>query len=162
MFNIGDLIVYGENGVCRVDGLEARPFGGENVNSYRLSPLYSSCVIYTPVENPTIFMRPVLEKRDAEELIAKINELETDIFYSSVPRELIEKYDAIIKQHDAKTLAVLVHSIRVKRDILLKQRKKLSAIDERYLKKASDLLFGELAAVLGISRDEAMNKAFGK
>lgn len=35
-----------------------------------------------------------------------------------------------------------------------KQNRKLGAIDEKYMKRAEDLLFGELAAALGVDRDQ--------
>ena len=44
-------------------------------------------------------------------------------------------------------------SLHRKKKISLEQKKKFGAIDERYLKRAEDLLVGELAAALEIPRD---------
>ena len=68
-FSIGDLIIYGETGVCRVEATEERPFLGEITNCYRLQPIYQSCVIYTPTDNGNVFMRPIVSAEEAQKLI---------------------------------------------------------------------------------------------
>lgn len=153
-YAIGDLIVYGETGVCRVEGVVERPFLDGIQVCYKLQPLYQSCVIFTPVEGGAVFTRPVITREAAEALIKDINTLEPEVFNITAPRALSEKYDAIIKTHDCREYVLLILSIYKKRELAIAQRKKLSAVDERYMKKTEDLLFGELGAVLGIKKSE--------
>lgn len=151
-FAIGDLIMYGETGVCRVEDIAEKEFCGEVRPCYKLQPLYQSCMIFTPADNEAVFMRPIITRDDAESLIAGISAIEPDICPTFAPRELSERYDRIIKTHDCNELIRLAVSIRAKRAGLIEQKKKLSAIDERFLKRAEDLLFGELAAALSIEK----------
>ena len=73
MFETGDLIIYGNSGVCKVAQV-----GTPNVKAfdqtklyYTLQPLYSTETIYTPVDTD-VFMRPVISRSQAEELIHQI------------------------------------------------------------------------------------------
>ena len=155
-FAIGDLIIYGETGVCRVDAIEMRPFLGEERQCYKLQPLYQSCTIITPADNNNVFMRPIVSKDEAEELVDSIRNTQPQELPSAAPRVVSEKYDKIIKSHDCNQLISLTVSIYHKRKSLIDQKKKLSAIDESYMKKAEDLLFGELAAALNIDRSDVL------
>ena len=151
-FSIGDLIIYGETGVCRVEALEERPFLGEITNCFRLQPIYQSCVIYTPADNSNVFMRHILTCGEAEKLVEGFNDVTPAQLPLGAPRVVSEAYDKIIKSHDCRELAGLILAIHRKRKALIDSKKKLSAIDERFVKKAEDLLFGELAASLNLER----------
>lgn len=151
-FSIGDLIIYGETGVCRVEAIEERPFLGEITNCYKLQPIYQSCVIYTPADNSNVYMRPILSSAEAEGLIAGFNDVTPVQLPQGAPRTVSEAYDKIIKTHDCQQLAGLIIAIYRKRRALIEAKKKLSAIDERYMRKSEELLFGELAAALSTER----------
>ena len=153
-FSIGDLINYGETGVCKVEDIVERTFLGETQLCYKLMPIYQSCVIFTPVENGTVFMRPIIDRATAESSIKNVKSINPSPVSVSAPRELSAKYDAIIKTHDCAEWLNLVILIRLKKEIALCEKKKLSAIDERYGKKAEDLLYGELAAALESTKSE--------
>ncbi len=151
-FSIGELIIYGETGVCRVEDIVEKEFAGSVRPCYKLCPLYQSCTIFTPADNENVYMRPILSCAEAESLIEGINTLNPEAYTTSSPRELSELYSKIIKRHDCTELVTLTLSIQKKKEKCIEQKKKLSAIDERFLKKAEDLLFGELAASLGIDK----------
>ena len=44
-------------------------------------------------------------------------------------------------------------SLRAKKQGLEQQKRKFGAVDERFMKRAEELLFGELAAALDIPKD---------
>jgi len=50
-------------------------------------------------------------------------------------------------------LVKLSMSLRAKKQGLEQQKRKFGAVDERFMKRAEELLFGELAAALDISKD---------
>ncbi len=151
-FSVGDLIIYGETGVCRVVDIVEKPFLGVVQNCYRLHPLYQNCDIFSPVNGCNVYMRPIISRDEANTLIEGIPAITPEIVSASTPRELTEKYDKIIKLHDCQKLLELRASINLKRAQALENKKKLSAIDERFIKKAEELLFGELAAALDIDK----------
>ena len=61
MFAAGDLVVYGGEGVCRVEGVGAPSLPGMDKTRlyYTLSPLYRSGQVMTPVDTQ-VLMRPLL------------------------------------------------------------------------------------------------------
>lgn len=151
-FSIGDLIIYGETGVCRIEDIVEKEFMGELRPCYKLQPLYQSCMIFTPADNEAVFMRPIITCEEANALIDSYKTVQPEECPQASPRELSERYDKIIKLHDCAELIKLSVSIRAKREALIEKKKKLSAVDERYLKRAEDLLFGELAAALDMEK----------
>lgn len=151
-FSIGDLIIYGETGVCKVIDIVEKEFIDKVQSCYKLEPIYQSCTIFTPAEKESVFMRPILTAEEAEALIANIKSIKPTVCKASSPRALSEEYDSIIKLHDCGELIGLTKAIYEKKQKLSQQKKKLSAIDERFMKKAEELLFGELAAALKIDK----------
>ena len=152
-FAIGDLIIYGETGVCKVIDIVEKPFLGVMQSCYQLQPLYQSCAIFTPTDNSNVFMRPIISKDEANAIIESAVNKTIEIYTATSPKALSEKYDKIIKSHDCGEMLLLSRSIREKCRRLTESKKKLSAIDERFLKKAEDLLFGELAVALEIEKN---------
>ena len=68
MFQAGDLVVYGSTGVCRVEGITQPGTSGADRDRqfYLLKPLQQDGVIYTPVDNAKVPMRPVISREEAE------------------------------------------------------------------------------------------------
>ena len=67
MFQPGELLVYGSTGVCQVLSIDQRQDYVNGVKQsrlyYQLKPLYQGGVIYTPVDNDKVVMRPVISRR---------------------------------------------------------------------------------------------------
>lgn len=155
MYEIGDLILYGNTGVCRVVGVEARKGskGEPERVYYALEPLYQTCTISTPADNDRIFMRPIISKEEAERLIDLIPTIQAEAYHNRAMRELTEHYEAALRTYDCEDLIEMTMSIYAKKQDMESQKRKFGALDERFMKRAEDLLFGELAAALGIPRD---------
>jgi len=145
MYQAGDLIFYGRTGVCRVERIERN---GEQ-QYYCLQPLYQKCAIRTPVAGK-VFMRPIMSAGDADALIDHIPSLRPEPVECRAVRELSERYLQMIQSHSPEDLVLLTMSIHRKRQNLLRDRRKLGAIDERFMREGESLLFGELAAALSL------------
>ena len=67
MFSIGEYVVYGVEGVCRVEEAGKLKVAGLDKNRayYRLRPYYHDGTIYTPVDGKAV-MRPVLTREELE------------------------------------------------------------------------------------------------
>ncbi len=156
MFSIGELIVYGSMGVCRVEAIEERTVSkdGGTVLFYLLQPIYQSCAVSTPVDNGKIPKRPVIDREEAERLIDTIPNVHAEAYHNKVMRQLSEHYENIIKSYDCAKLIEMLLSVYDKRKLCVQQKKKFGAMDERYMKRAEEMLFGELAVALGIERSE--------
>ncbi len=159
MYPVGSLILYGSSGVCRVQEIKEQvfPTTGEKKLYYVLAPLYEDCVISAPVDSDKVFIRPIISRDEAQRVIDRIPEIHPHAYQSRVSRELSEHYETILKSHDCDSLLELTMSIYAKKQQLLAQKRKFGAVDERFLKRAEDLLFGELAAALDIPRDRVRN-----
>ena len=149
VYQIGDLIVYGGNGVCRVEAVG--PDKGGRL-WYTLLPLYQDCKIIAPVDNPKVPTRPALSRRQAEALIDQIPTIQATAYHSKALRELTEYYQAKLKTYDCRILLELTMSIYAKKQTARNGR--VGAVDESYLRRAEDLLFTELAAALELDRDQ--------
>ena len=154
LYQVGELILYGSTGVCKVMDVKKLEIEGEERRYYVLKPLYQECTISTPAENGKVFMRPVLTREEAEQLIDRIPSMRADAFETRVLRELVEHYEASLKTHDCADLVELTMSLYAKKQGMEQQKKKFGALDERFMKRAEDLLFGELSVSLGIPKEE--------
>lgn len=155
MFQIGQLILYGNTGVCRVEAIGPPQLAAADKTKdyYTLAPLYGEGVIYAPVDSP-VFMRPILSREEAMELIHHIPEIQAETFAIRDQRALSEHYRSFFQQHSCEELVHLIKNIYVKGQNLSQLGKKVGSTDQQYLRRATDLLHGELAAALEIPLDE--------
>ncbi len=154
MYKPGDRIIYGSTGVCRVEEITTPDFEKDKSKQYyALAPVYQDGIIYTPVDTK-VFMRPVITKEEAHALIDQIPTMQTEAYHNSVPRELEEHYKVYLQSHDCGDLLELGRSIYIKKQELLSQHRKFGAVDERFMKRAEDLLYGELAVALEIEKNQ--------
>lgn len=152
MYQVGDMVVYGRTGVCRVEGIEEN----KGQKFYALMPLYQSCSILTPVDGK-VFMRPVISREEAEELIDHLPDLEAAPCEGKGLRELTERYQSSIDSHDCTQWAVMTKSIYTKKRKAEREKKKFGAVDERFMREGEALLFGELAAALELPVEQMKN-----
>ena len=155
MYQVGDLIVYGGEGVCRVEEIGVPKIAGVNKERqyYTLSPLYRTGKVFAPVD-ANVFMRPVITRDEALMLIRGIPEMETTVYENSNLRFLNEYYQQRLQNYTCEGLLQLIRNTRAKRDVMISRGKKLGLVDERYMKRAEDMLHGEFAVALGITRSE--------
>ena len=62
MFEKGDYVIYGSNGICRVQDVTTLDIPGVDKNRkyYLLKPVYTSAsTVYTPVDTEGTLLRPV-------------------------------------------------------------------------------------------------------
>lgn len=156
MFQENDLVVYGNTGVCRVKAvgpLEDISAATKDRIYYTLEPLYDKGTIYIPVDTK-VFMRLVITKDEANELISKIPDIRENDYDGQNLRMLSDQYEASLHTHNCEDYVQLIRTVFVRNKKALQNGKKPAQTDERYMKKAKDLLHGELAAALGIDYDD--------
>ena len=153
MYQVGDWIFYGNIGACQVIDIAARRIPGTEgeILYYTLLPVNDSCSISTPVLNGKVFMRPLISKEQALTLIDSIPQITVQAYYNPVLRQLSEHYEQALRSHDCLSLIEMTMSIHMKQEEARQNKKKLGAVDEKYMKRAEGLLFGELAVALGIT-----------
>lgn len=155
MFTAGELVVYGGEGVCCVEGVGPSCVPGTDKKRlyYTLRPLSRSGQVITPVDT-RVLMRRVMSREEALALIAELNCVPAEEPAVSSPRGVKEHYQQIVTSYDCRRMVGLIRAVAAKRRRALEQGKKVSQMDERYLKRAEDQLYGELAAALDLERKQ--------
>lgn len=162
MFKIGDLIVYGNAGVCRVVEIGGPPMKGlpEGKDYYTLSPYYAEkSVIFTPCDNDKVVMRPIVSKAEADELIQKIPDIGCLGITDEKKRE--ECYKETIRTCDPHKFVSIIKTIYERKQQRISEGKKVTASDEKYFQMAEDKLYGELAIALEIEKNQVRDYIFG-
>ena len=148
MYRVGDMVMYGSTGVCRVQrigALDGSP--QDNTQYYMPAPVFDTEIIYTPVDTRA-FMRPILTKEQAEALIARIPDIPEDVCTGCDIRLLSERYRACLRTHDNDDLIRLIKSVYLKNERAIHAGRHMGQIDQQYMKRAEKLLYGELAVAL--------------
>ena len=151
MFQIGDIVVYSNHGVCKVIdiGPLAMNVADKERQYYTLAPLYQTeSIIYAPVDNPKQVMRDVISRKQADALIQQIDGMEADWITNEKERE--RKYKETLKSCDCLKLAKMIKTLHIRHDKRAKLGKRMTVVDERYFKRAEEQLYEELAFVLQI------------
>ena len=159
MFKVGDLIVYGNTGVCTVEKIGRPDLSGisDDKEYYTLLPYYSrNSRIFTPCDNDKVVMRPIMSKKEAEKLLREIPKIEILVITDEKKRE--ECYKETMKTCDCREFVSILKTIYNRKKTRLAEGKKVTASDERYYNMAEDKLFGELAIALGLEKSQMKTK----
>lgn len=155
MYQTGDYVVYGTYGLCRVTNVGTLDMDGVPKDRlyYFLTPETGMHgTVYTPADNVRVSMRSIMTKDMAVNLIRESADMKALDITGEKLRE--EKYKECIRSCDGKEWFRLILTIRDRMRERAEQGKKITALDERYMKLAEEYLYAELAVSLGISRDE--------
>ena len=155
MYKAGDLILYGGTGVCRVTDVITQKTGrtGPERQYYVLEPLYQTGTITTPVDNDKVFTRPVITRDEAMDLIDQIPSIDAKAYHNQNLQQLENHYRAQMSAHDCLSLLQVTMSAYRKKVEREEKKLKFGAVDRRYMERAENLLYGELAVALGIEKD---------
>lgn len=145
MFSVGDKIIYGENGVCTVERIAPLEMSGASKDKlyYSLRPLVGSGTYYAPVESGT-FMRAIMSRSEAEAFIDTIPSIEPAICNDNRFNHVDAFYKELFKQHSCEALVSIIKGLHER----MSERKTKSSRAESTMKRAKDILHGELAAAL--------------
>ena len=156
MFQIGELVVYGSTGVCRVEeiaGLD-QPGRDREKRYYLLKPLWQDGVIYAPVDSAKVPMRPVMGRAEAEALIDRMPDIPAASCRGNTAQALAQQYQSAVRDGGHQALIQMMKAIHHKRGVAESKNRRLGMIDERYMKQAERMLYGELATALEIGYDD--------
>ncbi len=150
MFQQGQQIIYGGNGVCRIEEIALREtaLSDKPVQVYVIR-LASGLTSYVPVES-TVFMRELITPEEAEAVIAEFPSMEPRVFCSTNSKALADTYRAIIARHDPREMLCLYCSLQKKIETARSCGKKPGSMDERFSATVLEHICGEFSAVLRI------------
>ena len=157
MYNVGDIVMYGTFGICKVTAIEKRDFTGEEQEYYILRHTNSEKnTFYVPVNNEAALgnMHYVCSKAEVDELISHMNS--HDMIWIDNDMQRKAEYSRIIKDADKHEMISLIKTLYLRRKELAESGKKLRSTDENYLNLAENMLFEEFAYALDIDRSEVV------
>lgn len=157
MYQVGDVVSYGTEGVCRIAALAERTVGGQARQYYQLEPQRShSSTVLVPVENAALLdkMRPVMTADQCRALLRALPEALLEWCEDEQQRRA--HYRQVFGGGDAFALARLARGLYRRRQALTARGRRLRQADEAAWRDAERLLGDELSFVLGQEPDEVI------
>lgn len=151
MFQNGDAVLYGGEGVCTVDEVREMKIGRQRGQYYVLRPVYrEGSTIFVPVGSEPLMakMRRVLSREEVDALLENIRQ--ADLLWIDDIAERKTEFHRILSGGDRRELLGMIRLLYTHRERLRKGGKRLRSSDEQSLRDAEKLLNDEFAFVLQI------------
>lgn len=153
MFQKGEYIIYGSNGVCEVQDYLNAEEEEEKRTYYVLAPMRSKgSTIFSPVDNQKVLMRKVMTRDEADALLKGIPEYEDMVIRDSRTQE--QQYKEILQSCNSTDSLRLIKALYTRKRQREAAGRRITAIDEKYLFLAKDCLLNELSIALDLDVDE--------
>ena len=152
MYQTGDRVIYGSNGICTVESVGVPDFETfEQGKLYYFLRLESDgSRIYAPVDT-TLPIRLLTGRQEALALLQSLPQLPVYLPASRDRKAVTAHYQQLMRAHTLQALACTVKSIYAQGKGM---PGRLPALEEGLLKKAENQLYSELAAALELSLEE--------
>ena len=155
MPRLGETVLYGTEGVCKVAEVCKMKVGHKKEEYYVLKPVHrEGATVFVPVNNEALLakIRPLLTKDEIDEMIDGINREERSWTEDAAERKA--EFQGILTGGDRRELLGMIRLLYLRREMLQEKGKRLRTNDEQMLRDAEKLLNDEFALVLGISQRE--------
>lgn len=155
MFNKGEYIVHSRKGVCKVEDVTHIDIDGADKNKlyYVLIPMKNQeSKVFYPTDNDKVIMRNILTKEQVEEIVNSMEDIEPIWIDNEKQRELI--YREAISSCDCQKLVAIIKTLYNRGKTRLENGKKITFVDERYMKEAKDVLYDEFAIALNMDKNK--------
>lgn len=163
MFEVGEYIVYGIKGVCRIEDITHIDISGADKDRlyYVLSPIgKGSGKIYAPTDNQKVMMRRIITKEEAKSLIEELPQIE--LLWVPDDKQREAKYKEALNTCDYRAWVSIVKTLYLRKQERVAQGKKITALDERYMRTAENELYSELSLALDVPKDKMEGYIMGQ
>jgi len=157
MFHVGDEIIYGTQGVYRIEGIEEKTMGGTRRSYFSLKPVTENGVlIFAPTDNAQVLkkMRHLLTKDQIHQLIDSMPE--EDSAWIAGDNDRKERYRKILAEGDHGELIRMIKALYTHKKEREAQGKRLHMMDEAFFRDAERALYNEFQYVLNLESKEAL------
>lgn len=156
-FEVGQLVVYGTNGICTVDSIELMSFasGMPKELYYVLRQKKNSATqFFVPVNNAelTSKMRELMQKEDIEDILMGL--ADENVNWVNDRRARTEYFKGILTGGVSSRLLNMITCIYDHKRKLEKNSKKLPVMDTTILRQAEKLVEEEFGHVLDMDPEE--------
>ena len=155
MYEIGQQVIYGIHGACRITGVELMRFGKEKAEYYVLQPLQQpESKFYVPVKNEAAVakLRPLMTKEALLELLHDDSVRNAPFISDENQRKL--HYRELINSGDRAALMGMISALHRHKKSLAASGRKFHQSDENFLQDAEKLLNAEFSVVFDLQPQE--------
>lgn len=156
MFQVGDLVVYGVHGVCRIVNQEERRIDKKTVSYLVLEPVgQGDSRFLVPTRNAAAMakLQRVLSREELEAMLTSRQDGEDDWIRDENQRKQV--YRELITSGDRARLIRMVRTLYRHKAAQAASGRKNHLCDENFLHDAEKLLAGEAAVVLNLDTEQA-------
>ncbi len=151
-YAIGDCIAHPLHGAGVIDSIEIAKHSGSDKEYYVMRISVGDILVKIPKEtSDSIGVRPIIEAKEADEILKSINSIEID-FNQNWNRRYRENM-LKIKSGDLMQVATVIKCLAA-RD----EEKGLSTAERKMLQSAKQIFISELVLAISLSYDEAAEK----
>lgn len=155
MYQVGDQVVYGVHGVCRILDVEVKSVDRQKVPYFVLEPLdQPGARFYIPTQKPAALAKlsHLLTREELDALLTEAFRENSAWIEDENKRKLY--YRELIGSGDRKALVAMVHALHQHKQQQLSSGKKFHLCDENFLRDAQKLLNSEFSLVLQIPAEQ--------
>lgn len=158
MPQVGDLTIYQEHGICRVDEICDKTYGGKTKQYYVLRPLDDEhgLTINLPVESKKNLLLKLMNKEEAEEVLNSF--YAEGISWIEQNSERKQTYTKIINSGDRLKIAQVANTLLRRKKQAEADGKKLHKNDTEILDTIQSILYKEMAIALELSIGDVKSK----
>ena len=156
MYQVGDWVVYGVHGVCRIIGTEKQLVNRKRTLFFVLEPLsQAESRFYLPTDNPVALakLKAVLSREELTALLTSDTILEN--LWIDEENRRKQYYRELIGSGDRISLLKMVSTLYRYKASQAASGKKFHQSDENFMRDAEKLLSSEIALVMELSPLEA-------
>ena len=154
-FSKNEHVFHESGGVCKISDIQTAPLEGMPKDRvyYIMQPVHDpNSVIYVPVDSDSIFVRGLLSRNEAEDLLAKIEQIES--IDEPNAKVLRAKYIDAMRTHLPKEWICVIKTVTARMRMLALRSQRVSETERSYYETAKRHLCTELSLVLGIGTRE--------
>ncbi len=155
MAQVGQIVLYGTEGACRISEICKMKVGHKREEYYVLRPIHrEGATVFVPLNNEVLLskMRPLLSREEIHELIDRVS-MEVPLWIEDASERKAE-YQRILLSTQREELLRMIRALYQRRSQLRERGKHLRGSDEQMLRDAEKLLNDEFALVLEIKPRE--------
>lgn len=152
MLGIGKVMVHKAHGICTIK--EILQIGGNDY--YKLVPSFDEGMsIFVPVSKEKEFLREVIDKNQADDLVDYMNNLDDSIIDDSKERR--DSFHKKLSSGDLKEIAYMCYKLYLLKKAKLNSNAKFCLTDSVMFDKAHKMLFDELALAYKMDRNKIVD-----
>lgn len=148
MLKPNEYVVY-KNDTCLIKEI----INNNGQDYYVLLPLVDpSLKVEVPVDNDRGNIKPIISKKEVEELINDIPNI--PIITSDNDKMIDQEYKRLLSEGDHRDLIGIIKTTYARNAKRVADKKKIGEKDDAYFKKVEKILYNELSIALGLSYDD--------